>query len=325
VGSTPYLNQIAKAVTDGKCILFLGAGIHAPPPKHLQDRWPYPEEQRPPLGSELNRRLVKKLEEGGFLGKTGDEKAGDATTFDAPLVRSVLDFLEAIKDEATLGRTSLRFEKEIGRMELVNEVKDAVDTGKEPSPVLRALAEIGFPLIATTNYDKLLDTALTNAGCRQQLRVYDRATGRTPDYPPDDDPDPKRPFVFKIHGDIDARESIVITDEDYIQFIFHMAQKGDSPLPETFLFYFKRWTTLFVGYSLLDYNLRILFKSLRWQVDQANMPAAYSVDQSPDPLIEWGLSRPERMVTFVVEDIWKFVPELYRRVMGKEMPNSHGD
>jgi hypothetical protein len=70
----------------------------------------------------------------------------------------------------------------------------------------------------------------------------------------------------------------------------------------------------------MDYNLRLLFKILRWRIDPANMPDTYSVDKSPDPLIldVWWNQR--RYVQFIAQDVWKFVPELYRRVMHKDMP-----
>jgi hypothetical protein len=76
---------------------------------------------------------------------------------------------------------------------------------------------------------------------------------------------------------------------------------------------------LFVGYSLLDYNLRLLFKTLRWGLDLAKIPRTYSVDREPDPLI-LNVWQNRKYVTFIAQDVWSFVPELYRRVRGTEMP-----
>jgi hypothetical protein len=113
----------------------------------------------------------------------------------------------------------------------------------------------------------------------------------------------------------------VVTDEDYIDFILRMGQ-GDVyyPVPLTFLFYFKKWITLFIGYSLQDYNLRLLFKTMRWRVDRANIPDSYSVDINPDPLILDVWHNQRRYVKFIVEDVWSFVPNLYELVLGKPMP-----
>jgi hypothetical protein len=55
-----------------------------------------------------------------------------------------------------------------------------------------------------------------------------------------------------------------VTDEDYIQFVLRMTDKDPyDPVPMSLKHFLKRWTTLFIGYSLLDYNLRLLFKTLR--------------------------------------------------------------
>ena len=117
----------------------------------------------------------------------------------------------------------------------------------------------------------------------------------------------------------------MITDEDYIQFVLRMSSKDPyDPVPLTFKYYFKVWTTVFVGYSLLDYNLRLLFKTLRWKIDNANIPDVYSIDLKPDPLIFDVWHNQRRYVKFIAEDVWAFVPSLYRLVRNEEMPHYRG-
>ena len=50
VGTDEALELVANAVTGRHCILFLGAGIHAPPP--AGSPFAYATERRPPTGSE---------------------------------------------------------------------------------------------------------------------------------------------------------------------------------------------------------------------------------------------------------------------------------
>lgn len=126
--------------------------------------------------------------------------------------------------------------------------------------------------------------------------------------------------MVKLHGDIATPRSIVITDEDYIRFIMRMGDKDPTnPVPETFRYLFKRWPTLFLGYSLRDYNLRLLFQTLRWRIDKAEMPKTYSVDPYPDPLVLAVFQEQTQFVSFVAEDVWDFVPRLYRHVRGEDM------
>ncbi|HEX8129775.1 MAG TPA: SIR2 family protein [Pyrinomonadaceae bacterium] len=285
------INIIADKVARGECILFLGAGVHYPPP--AGSIYQYPEEHRPPLGRAFSEMLAQKC---GFAERFPRDSTGN------------------------LQRVSLYYESQRNRNALVNEVRNAVLTSKRPSPALRALARLPFPLVITTNYDQLFEIALREEGKTPLVSVYNK-TGDEPtrDYP--GNLNAQEPFVVKIHGDVQSPESIVLTDEDYIQFVLRMSDKeAYNPVPLTFRFFFTKWPTLFVGYSLLDYNLRLLFKTLRWKIDPSNFPDTYSVDLYPDPLILDIWFNRQRYVKFIAQDVWTFIPNLYRTITGEEMP-----
>ncbi len=282
------LEFVAEAVGDEECILFLGAGVHAAPPPG--SAFSYPPEQRPPIGSALSRELALKC---GFAEQLSGEDPGN------------------------LQRVALAYEIRFRRARLVKAVSKAVDVGKEPSPVLRALAELDFPVVITTNYDRLFEKALAEVGKQPQIAIYTKEREETTDYRR---PTAQEPIVFKIHGDISRPETIVITDEDYIDFVLRMRDKEPyDPLPRRLKVSLTEWTTLFVGYSLLDYNLRLLFKTLRLKVDSANLPETYSVDFAPDPLVMDVWEEQRRYVQFIAQDVWTFVPSLYELVLGKEL------
>jgi hypothetical protein len=294
-----YVEEIAELVRQKECILFLGAGVHYPPPKSLTytcggQRYSYPKHQRPPLGSKLSKALAR---ESGFLSEYPKD------------------------NKRNLQRVSLHYEIEKTRYGLIERIRDAIYENKEPSPVVRALAELDFPLVATTNYDHLFEKALRDASKEPFISIYNKNRNVvTVDYR-GSVPTAKRPFLFKVHGDVMMGESIVITDEDYIDFVMRMSDKGvNNPVPETFIYFLKKWPTVFVGYSLMDYNLRLLFKTLRWIGDPALIPRTYSVDLKPDGLVYKVYSQPKGFVQFIVQDVWNFVPELYQKVKGKEMP-----
>jgi hypothetical protein len=288
--TSSIVEQIAAAVRSGHCILFLGAAVHAPPP--ADSTFSYPEGVRPPLGASLSRSLAETCQ----LAKWFPDE-----------------------DPDNLQRVALFFEIDRNRRQLVDEIRTAVHVGKKPSPVLRALAELDFPRVITTNYDQLLETALRLAGKDPRISIYTPKLEPTRDFP---NPTVESPVVFKIHGDIDQEESMVITEDDYIRFLLRMSNKEPyDPIPLKLKADLTEWTTLFVGYSLLDYNLRVLFQALRWGIDAAYRPDMYSVDFQPDPLILYAWKNKERSIKFVVQDVWAFVPHLYSLVLGKEMPD----
>jgi SIR2-like domain len=288
------IGDLAEAVKAGQCILFLGAGVHHAPPEGFG--FEYPEKERPPLGGELAETLAGEC---GFASVCGDESP------------------------TNLQRVALCYERQKSRQDLVNRIRAIVDDRTEPSPALRALAEMPFPIIMTTNYDTLFERALGLSPVRKRpvVGVYSRERKVTPDYPGPGDPSAERPFLFKMHGDINAPESIVVTDEDYIHFVLRMNDvELMKPIPGEIQYRLKRWPTLFVGYGLLDFNLRLLFRTLRWGLDQAQWPSSYSVDVRPDPLNKDTWSK--EGLRFIVEDVWEFVPELYTLVLGRDMPKT---
>lgn len=298
--SSRVLDWIAQQVAAHECILFLGSAIHVPSP--AGSKYHYPREKCPPVGDKLSEILKDQC------GYEGD-------------------------DWRNLQRVSQYFEtKRKSRFLLVNAITNAVQVNKEASPVLHALADLDFPIVITTNYDNLYEKALDAESAKRQAAdkaaiQYDLSV-YSPNYKPRvktqdcaDTPDSRRPFILKVHGDISKPESIVITEEDYIQFVLRMSDKQPHhPVGKNVLAYLNKWPTLFIGYRLTDYNLRLLFKTLRWKMDAAYIPPTYSVDIDPDVLIRDVYESQKRYVTFIVEDLWDFVPRLYQAVKGKEMP-----
>ena len=278
----------------GKCILFLGAMASAPSPKGSPFR--YKKTQAPPGGAELSRRLAARCE-------YPDE------------------------DETNLQRVSLYYQFREGgsRQSLVQAITEEI-TGPDivPSPALKMLAALPFSIVITTNYDHLVDIALSRANTRDGRpkepirRIYDPNRPGPPE-PVPLDPTEEKPILLKLHGDIDNPASIVVTEEDYIVFIQRMSVRHLHPIHENIRARMNTWPILFIGYSLKDYNLRLLFRTLRWHVDTANFPLSFSVDPSPDHLIVSIWQHGEKpMVSFIREDLWNFVPALYKVCMGVE-------
>lgn len=300
------VSYIAQCIKEGKCILFLGSAIHAPAP--AGSKYDYPIEACPPIGAQLSERLA-----------------------------AACQYPE--KDRWNLQRVAWYYEHAMQfRYRLVNEVKAAVYTGRKPSPVLRGLSRLGFPIVITTNYDQLYEDSLNlvaqesalaagvpEAEAKKAKAAFDksiyspRSTVKTKDC--GEEPSSSRPYLLKIHGDVEDRDSLVITDEDYIQFVLRMGDEHSfRPIGRNLLTHLMTWPTLFIGYRLSDYNLRLLFKTLRWKLDPADIPPTFSVDLQPDVLIRdvWQLQR--RYIRFIKKNLWNFVPELYKEVTGEEMP-----
>lgn len=288
-------DEIIKAVKEGKCILFLGAMASAPAPKESAFRY----DKGPPGGGKLSELLASMC---GYEGN----------------------------DKWNLSRVSLDYATRKNRNSLITVITEAVSNPSlEASPAMHMLAALPFPIIVTTNYDHLFDNALRRGKTRNDklkdpiVRIYDPKRTEPPDEVPLD-PLEQRPVLLKIHGDIDVPESIVVTEEDYIIFIQRMSDHNLHPFHQNIRVRMRNWPILFIGYSLKDYNLRLLLRSLRWKIDAVKLPLLFSVDPSPDKLIRsvWQGDGEQRIIYFVEKDLWEFVPALYRACIGKEY-NAH--
>jgi hypothetical protein len=148
-------------------------------------------------------------------------------------------------------------------------------------------------LIATTNYDDLLERAFRAHGEPFDLVVYMAAgphSGRFCHYRPNGEMTPildpqryseanpdNRTVILKLHGFVDRNQnshvdgqeggrtefndSFVITEDDYIQYLGRTNLQ--SLLPTHLLSRLKTSHLLFLGYSLSDWNLRAIMYQLR--------------------------------------------------------------
>jgi SIR2-like domain len=140
-------------------------------------------------------------------------------------------------------------------------------------------------LIVTTNYDDALEQALIAAGEQFDLVWYesrDRASqGRFVHQPPGGEPrvieSPRKyrlpvaeqTVVLKIHGAVSRedfeRDSYVISEDDYIRFL--MRTRLHDLIPATLLSTLFNSHILFLGYSLRDWNLRVILHQIATQRD----------------------------------------------------------
>lgn len=289
-------SEIVASIREKKCILFLGAGIMSPAPP--DSPFTYVESEAPPRGRELARHLMT--------------RCGDCPEIDADNLQRVALFYQFRPGGGS-------------REALVSAIREEI-TGPaiRPSPALHMLSALPFPIVITTNYDPLIDVALGRADTldgrpkKPILRIYDPHREGPPESVPLD-PTEENPILLKLHGDIGNPASIVVTEEDYIIFIQRMSDIHRHPIHENIRARMNSWPILFIGYSLRDYNLRLLFRTLRWHLDVAHFPLSFSVDPRPDDLIVSVWQRGEKpMVSFVRQDLWTFVPALFQECTGRE-------
>lgn len=118
------------------------------------------------------------------------------------------------------------------------------------TPALKALARLPVRTIWTTNYDRLIESTLIEAGRHpdvkwdeKQIHARDQSSNVT---------------VYKMHGDVSAAETAVLTKSDYENYHVEHAEFLNFLRAEL-----SQKTFLFIGFGFRDHNVDYVFGRLR--------------------------------------------------------------
>jgi hypothetical protein len=158
-------------------------------------------------------------------------------------------------------------------------------SGGEALEGIKAIAELPFPIYLTTNYDSLLLDALRLYGkaprrelCRwnSQIKkypsVFDGRDGFTASA--------ATPVVFHLHGHDEVVESLVLTEDDYLDFLVSASRSMQKLLPPR-IHEAIADSLLFIGYRLRDINFRVLFRGLVQSMEVGQRSLSVAVQISP--------------------------------------------
>ena len=142
---------------------------------------------------------------------------------------------------------------------------------------LNVLAKLPLPVYLTTNYDDLLTQAIDHHGraagrsaqfeiCRWNRSLASRPTlfRRGSRFTAS----PQTPVVYHLHGHRSVLDSLVITEDDYLDYLVNMSRDATF-LPPRIQEAITGSSILFVGYSLADINFRVLFRGLLGNLEAA--------------------------------------------------------
>jgi hypothetical protein len=210
----------------------------------------------------IHEPLIEEIAEGRCLPFIGAGFSKNAVTNDGtslPDWRELTDFLaQRIQEDTSRLKSdeiAQLYDKIYGRDELLDAVTDELErSSPKPGAVHAALTRLPFDIIYTTNFDRLIDRAYKDKGRIPEIITRDIGVpflgGK------------RSPGIVKMHGDIDNRDQMILTTEDYENYL------ESHPVMATHLsaMLITR-TALFIGYSLSDPNVasinRIICDRLR--------------------------------------------------------------
>jgi hypothetical protein len=307
-----HYKLVVKALGEGRLIPFLGAGVNmcGRPEGEL---WEAGKSSFLPSGSELASYLATDF----FF----DEEADD------------------------LLRVSQYVSVEVGDDWLFDKLHDVFKGAHQPGPVQRLLAclpnalfrakgaEPSYQLILTTNYDNALESAFEACGEPYHLVWYlsqgehrgkfmhrlpggeTRLVGSPNDYYDVSTDDAT--VIVKIHGAVDPAsaksdgDSYVITEDHYIDYLSHATDVA-TLLPVRIAEKLLDSHFLFLGYSLRDWNLRVILNRI-WHGAKLGKQS-WAIQKEPTRLDRKFWER--RGVEILPLELEPYVDELTARVGG---------
>lgn len=218
------------------------------------------------------------------------------------------DFLE---DGAGLPRVAQYVTVMKGSGPLYDELHALLDADVPPTAVHRFFASlapglrargVAHQLIVTTSYDLALEAAFLEAGEEFDVVSYiatgpargkfchitPEGQGRLIDLPNTYATElslERRTVILKLHGQVDRGperewESFVVTEDDYIDYLTQTDLTGAVPV--SLAAKLRRSHFLFLGYTMADWNLRVILNRL-WS-DQPLSYRSWAVQPEPMPL-----------------------------------------
>lgn len=171
------------------------------------------------------------------------------------------------------------------------------------------LAEMPVPLIVTTNYDDLIEKAFDEIKRPYDIVIQPHDISSTNNllWLPHGSAKPERVLanklyidlkkttvIYKMHGTVNRQDEdqdqYVITEDDYINFLTRMTQT--KVVPHILAPHLEKHPFLFLGYSLNDWNLRVVLNRIEHEYSKlkkfskVKAVKSWAIQYKPSPLEE---------------------------------------
>jgi hypothetical protein len=149
------------------------------------------------------------------------------------------------------------------------------------------LADLPLEGYITTNYDDFMTRALLSRN-RDPARLVCRWNGSIEETGSRSKQDVAHPWVFHLHGSDSDPQSLVLTEDDYVDFLVTV-QRDRKLLPHYVVRALSNTTLLFLGYSLTDWTFRVIFRGIVCALPNSLQRAhvAVQVPRTDDTAVEY--------------------------------------
>jgi hypothetical protein len=176
-----------------------------------------------------------------------------------------------------------------------------------PDEMYNVMAALPLPVYITTNYDDILEQTLKhyNKSPRRELCLWNKelAAGQVSAMAQGTLPTVTEPVVFYLYGHYSVPESLVLTEDDYLDFLVNISS-GNYPLPLQIVRALSGSSLLFIGYRLSDLSFRVLFRGIVASTEPGLRRLSVTVQLPPVP---------EDAPRATREQVQKYLDEYFKR------------
>ena len=207
----------------------------------------------------------------------------------------------------------------------INWVKKIIDL--QENEIHHLLASLPLPLYITTNVDSFMFEVLkqTRGHARREGPRWEQPHAGSPQYILSPTPSIDDPVVFHLNGydsDAEQQKHIVLSEDDYLSHLIRLSRDQETNLPTNLLRMLSENSFLFLGYSLDDWEFRVLLQGLIKPIAQTNqakkMHVGVQLEPEQAPSAEKAMDYLRRYLgQFSIDVYWgtlqQFVADLYNR------------
>lgn len=152
----------------------------------------------------------------------------------------------------------------------------------DPDEPYTILAKLPLPVYITTNYDNFLEQALTkqHRDVKADLCRWMKSVDEPSPLMEGFQPDVANPSVFHLYGYTQSQQSLVLTEDDYFQFLINVSNDPEL-IPKRIGKAITGTSLILLGYSLDDWDFRVLFHFLAAKLRNSTSKTHVAVQISP--------------------------------------------
>ncbi len=253
-----FWSGLSKMIQSGKCIPIIGPRVHGrllPTTETIAEQWAqvhgYPF---------ADKQVLARVAQ--YMASSQGQDFPRLEWLDTLQTTFVQRLPEALRPTRKLKALS----------EMVSAAGWANLVAGDPNDPHTVLASLGLPLYLTTNPDSFMVEALTAQGrtparevCRwnEELDFLPSLFEDQPDY----EPTVEAPLVYHLFGADTEAASLVATETNYLDYLVRVSAEMDR-IPNYIRGALANATLLFVGYSIQDWEFRVVMRGLIASLDQ---------------------------------------------------------